>query len=422
MEYETSSTAGHRDGSREILAKAGIVVIGAGPVGAMVARTAAQTGAQVCLLEEDAQPGRPVQCTGLVSPRTLKEASVDRDVVVREVTGVSISAPNGRTVVIDGQGLRALVIDREAFDLALVRQAVAAGAVLKTGLQAKGFQRDVKGHVGGVLVCDRASGTPLGAIEARVVVGADGPDSKVRKWAGLPAPTKTLYGIQVVAHFVPENDRFVGVFLGRGIAPGFFAWMVPSRPGLARIGLATDQQAFLQRGLKRLLDLLELHGGIVEKQGGAIPIGPSSSTVKNNVLIVGDAAGQAKPTSGGGLYTGLVCAKIAGEIAAQACREDDATVLREYDALWRERLGTELQVGMMAHRMLAHMPDRTVDRLLAALDRPELLREVAAHGDMDYPSQLLRHVLRQPRLWARFGKFLATRPIVGAAAEVTSDE
>ena len=163
-----------------------------------------------------------------------------------------------------------------------------------------------------------------------------------------------------------------------------------------------------------MLDLLELHDGIVKSQGGSIPIGASSSTVKDNILIVGDAAGQAKPTSGGGLYTGLVCAKIAGEIAARACREDDASVLRKYDVLWRERLGTELRVGMMAHRMLAHMPDRTMNQLLAALDRPELVREVAAHGDIDYPSQLLRHVLLQPRLWARFGKFLATSPIVGA--------
>lgn len=366
----------------------------------MAAKTAAAAGVEVLLVEEDFQVGRPVKCTGLISIRALEEAGAGPEVVLRKIRGAFIYGPDGREIALDGRKTRAYVIDRAEFDRELVREAEAAGVRVRTGVRAVALEGD------GLKIRHNPEG-PEQKVKAKVIIGADGPYSRVRAWAGLPPPQKMLYGLQVIAPCSPRREDFVEVFLGRDVAPDFFAWAVPASAGVARIGLATDDG---QRARSSLARLLQRKGvkeeTILEFQGGAIPIGPAPRTVRSNVLVVGDAAGQAKPTSGGGIYTGIICAKLAGEAAVKAVKRGDISLLGEYEVRWRKELEAELRLGMLAHRILSELADADLDRILAALDDPGILGMIAEYGDIDYPSRLARHLLGEPHLWRRFAPLL----------------
>ena len=130
---------------------------------------------------------------------------------------------------------------------------------------------------------------------------------------------------------------------------------------------------------------------------GGLPLGSPAATAVKGLLAVGDAAGQVKPTSGGGIYPGLVAAKIAGGVAAAAALENDGSAerLQEYDRLWRDRLGRELEIGMRVNRMLNKMSNAELDRVVGYLaGKPRLIRAIEEHGDIDRPSRLMARMLR----------------------------
>lgn len=382
-----------------------IVVIGGGPAGAVAAATAAEHGAKVLLVEKADPAVKPVQCTGLVSLRTLEEAAIDpAEVAIRAISGVSVYAPSGNRVHISAGEARAVVIDRRRFDLLLLERAAAAGAEVRTGTVAVGLEDDL---------VQLRTGRRAWSVQARLVIGADGPNSRVARWKGLPGPERLIFAVQVLAPYRPERADSVEVFLGRHIAPGFFAWAVPAEEGRARVGLGLEGHGHGEMNartyLVRLLERLGLADAgertmAMTVTAGLIPIGPPARTVADGVLLVGDAAGQAKPTSGGGLYTGIVCAKLAGEVAAKCVERGDASAaaLAEYERRWRRALGSELAFGMLAHRLLTRLSDPALDKIIASLDDPQARALIAEHGDIDYPSRLARAFLRSPGLWPKF--------------------
>ena len=124
---------------------------------------------------------------------------------------------------------------------------------------------------------------------------------------------------------------------------------------------------------------------------GCIPLGPQSSTATDGIIITGDTAGQVKPTSGGGVYMGAICAKIAGEVAGNAALEGDSSASRltEYDRSWREIVGRELGIGMRIHKVLGRLDDEDFNELMNFFGEPEVLELINTYGDIDHPSILL---------------------------------
>ena len=163
------------------------------------------------------------------------------------------------------------------------------------------------------------------------------------------------------------------------------------------MGLSCRKNAcpYLKRLLKSPLIRSRIRGGPLHLVVGGLPLGPPASTAADGIIAVGDAAGQVKPTSGGGVYPGLVSAKIAGEVAAAAACEGNSSVARlsEYDRKWRSALGGELRLGMVVHRMRAEMADSELDDLFRLLaDREDLIRIIEKEGDIDRPSRAIRKV------------------------------
>lgn len=388
---------------RKTLGNYDCIIVGAGPVGAVAARYAAHRGARVLLVEKGETPTYPDRCTGIVSPRCLKEAEVDDSVVLREIRGGIIHAPNGRPLHIEAQDTRALVIDRHLFNGKLLTM------VQETGIDLITRSRVVSLNNRRVMI--QKDGLIYEA-KTKVIIGADGPKSHVADWAKLPPPGQILLGLQATAHYEPERPDFVEIFFDQDLAPGFFAWVVPAEEGIARVGLATYQMKGASSFLKRFLSKLKLKP--LKINAGLIPIGPRQRSIAEGVLVVGDAAAQAKPTSGGGLYTGIVAAKIAGEVAAHyALDHQDSNGLMIYEKSWREKLGHELSLGMTMRRLFGHLHNPELNFIFDVLDNKALLDIVKTYGDIDYPSLIIKALLQQPKEWWRLlrglnAKFIPT--------------
>ncbi|MGQ9616059.1 MAG: geranylgeranyl reductase family protein [Spirochaetota bacterium] len=386
-----------------------VIVIGGGPSGSTAARVAADKGARVLLVEEGGFEKKGVQCSGLISLRTFNESGAGEGCILREIRGAFMHTPDGRWISIDGGGVKAVVIDRVRFDEELLKKAQASGVEVKFGWKAVGID--------GNRIRLRKNGEERDE-EAKVFIGADGPQSRVAKWVGLPGPRKILSTLQAILPYRPRREDFVEVYLGRDVAPNFFAWAVPASSGFARVGLASDVGEALRSLLGRLIEKRFSSGGeqkvseIVEIGGGMLPIGLPERTVSDHVLLVGDAAGQVKPTSGGGIYTGMVCARIAGEVAAQCAMGGDtsAKALREYERRWRSLLEKELFFGFQVHNLLCQLRDEHINRIFRLFDSPAVMELFTRYGDIDYPSVLAKQLLKNPGLW---GKLLRAIPAKG---------
>jgi flavin-dependent dehydrogenase len=243
-------------------------------------------------------------------------------------------------------------------------------------------------------------------VHADIVIGADGPRSRVARVAGLPQLPAAYFGIQAIVDAPAEEADRVDVVFGRETAPGFFAWAVPAEPGLLRVGLAappgTDAASLLTRHLEHRFPGRR----VIARSGGWIPTAPVGQTVEGRVLLVGDAAGQVKPLSGGGLYTGAVCARLAGRIAAAASLAGDPSELLTYDSTWRRAIGRMLWFGRMLRRVLESASDGTIDRVRASMDDPSLLTLFAQYGDIDRLHGLIGELAARPSLWAKLLKLL----------------
>jgi digeranylgeranylglycerophospholipid reductase len=253
-----------------------------------------------------------------------------------------------------------------------------------------------------VIIAALSHGEPI-EIRTRVVIGADGLQSAVGRLAGLGRVQTVFTCAQAEVYTDVVHADFVDLYLGRDVAPGFFAWAIPTRLGTVRIGLCSTE-----RSLDRLGPLLERLSPrsaptLLHFCAGGIPLGPPPCTVANGALIVGDAAGQVKPTSGGGIYPGTLCAKIAGTVAAEAAAQANASkdALMAYDTQWRSEIGRELETGLRIRDGLNKLSDDDLNYIARTLDDEQMLEIVSNYGDMDRPSIVLRKLLlstKAPRL------------------------
>jgi digeranylgeranylglycerophospholipid reductase len=386
-----------------------VLVVGAGPAGSTVARGLAARGHDVLVAEEHARVGHPVQCAGLVSQRVLDLAG-SKSMVVAAVAGASVFGPSLGSVSFAADGPRAFVIDRAALDVHLADRAAKAGARFVTGLR---FDR-AEASAEGAIACElTGAGGVRRTISAKLVVGADGVASAVARAFRLRRPVEVLPAFEAEIPNSPGDPGQVEVYLGNSLSPGLFGWWIPDGVGGARIGVAATAGAVTAREYyDRLVRQVERRfsttlGAPTALLVSGIPIGTLPKTSAARVLLVGDAAAQVKPLSGGGIFTGMRCAEIAAEVADRALRSGDlsAAALSEYDRAWRAELGDEFQKALYLRRLFVRLSDRDLDHLIEALQGAELKASIVAFGDIDFPSHVARQLLRQsPSLLRLFPK------------------
>lgn len=366
-----------------------VVIVGGGPIGAVTAARAADLGSRVLLAEQRPAIAGPAPCTGLISPRTLTALGASTDTVLREIRGVRVTAPGGQALCLRADQAKAVVVDRTRLEQELLDRARAAGASVRMGTQ-------VSAIADRVVTLRTPDATTQ--VSAEVIVGADGPGSRVAAWAGLSSTTTRILGIQAVVAAEPRKADEVDVHVGRSVAPEFFAWSVPAEPGQVRVGLGVPAGMQPAAYLKQWLGIHCPGASEITRVSGVIPVCPVPRSQAGRVLLVGDAAGQVKPWSGGGLYTGAICARIAARVAARV-RSDGLASLAGYEASWRRAIGPELRFGEIVRRALGSIGDADIDALFAAADRPDTLRDLAVRADIDHPSRLIPHLLTNRRVW-----------------------
>jgi digeranylgeranylglycerophospholipid reductase len=367
-----------------------ITVIGAGPSGSIAAKHAAKSGLRVALIEEHKSVGWPLECAGLLGMKAIEQSEINLSKVkVREFRGATIFTPQS-CASFKACNSKAWAIDRKLFDRALALEAVKHGAELRLGTSVRGLSRE--GQLSTLALSDSEE------ISSRIVISAEGVRSRIARQAGIDPPRVMLSGAQVEVPIQIEDPEKVELHLSQKIAPGLFAWVIPVRSGFARIGLCARDNALmrLESFLRSEAISKRLEGSPLDLVVGGLPLSVPKRTIAEGFMAVGDAAGQVKPTSGGGIYPGLVSAKIAGRVAAQAVQEGDCSMrrLEEYESSWRAAVGRELEIGMKLNELLSGMSDDELDEVIGYLGRkPSLLRVVEEHGDIDRPSVLLAKIL-----------------------------
>jgi len=374
------------------MSKADVIVVGAGPSGLRTAARLARAGLDVRVHEKKPRVGAGIVCTGIVGREVFDDFGLDRGAVVAEMGTVRLVSPSGTELVYTHPRPFACVVDREKFDTGLAAAAEAAGATVACG----GAVDDISVGPDGVEIAVRNAEGGVRRESAAVAVLATGVDFGLQKRLGLSAPREFLKGAQVECSFPGAGTTTI--FFGRDVAPGAFAWSVPSGPGRARIGVLTHRDA---RACLR--GLIERHlGGPGLREEGPVRSRPVAQglldrTFGDRVLAVGEAAGQTKTTTGGGISYGLACADLAAE-AILECFDRSSfgpASLSGYERRWKGLLRKEILIGQTTRRMCARLSDGRMESLFQLARTDGIVPIIRATADFDRHSGLIFALLER---------------------------
>jgi digeranylgeranylglycerophospholipid reductase len=357
-----------------------VIIVGGGPAGSRVAYGLAAKGHKVLVLEKQGRPGKKSACTGIISQECAGAFDIEDSVVLRKVNSATLFSPSGKQLRLQREGNQACILDRAAFDTIMAERARQAGA-------AYSFNRRVtdiivaKNQV--AIAIDRRG--KVETIAGRVAVIASGFSPGLPGRLGLGGFKDFAIGAQaeVEALNLDEVEAYFG-----DMAPGFFAWLVPITPPLAKAGLLSrgNPGAYLKEWLSELAIKGKIASADVRINYGGIPLRPPSRTYGERLIAVGDAAGQVKPTTGGGIYYGLISADIAAAVLYQALEDDDLSAKRlaRYEQAWRKRLGRELRTGYWFRKLFERLSDRQIDRLFEIVKRAGIDKALLKAEDLSF--------------------------------------
>ena len=392
-----------------------VVVVGAGPAGSMTARYAAQGGCRTLLIEKRQEIGSPVRCGEGLARHFVEDTNLpfDRKWVAREVKGAKIFSPNGTELTIEEEHAGnevGIVLERDAFDKAVAKEAARAGADIWIKTMATAVIKD-DGGVRGVRVKRLEDEF---TVRAKCVVAADGYESQVGRWAGFRTLLKagdvtgTLqYRLTNIGpgHDFPDYCEF---WLGT-CAPAGYIWVFPKDEVTANVGIGVsldrlkarhDIRGFLDRWIEK--DPRMKHAQPLDMVTGGVSTSPPiPKTVGNGIALVGDAARMIDPITGGGIGNGILAGMILGRVLSKCNESGDfsAAALQEYEKGWRAKLENNLYRNWLAKNKLVTLSDQEFDDIV------EVLAEV---GVTKLSVRAILAVLKEqkPELVAKFSEFI----------------
>ena len=357
-----------------------VLVIGAGPAGSIAAKTAAEKGLTVLLIEKRQEIGDPVRCAEGVSKEYLKKhVEIDKKWICADLKGARIYAPDGTKIEMAEEiagGEVGYVLERKIFDRALAEKASKAGAEVRVKTRAIGLIIEEDFVKGARLM-------QLGKeydVHARIVIGADGIESKVGRWAGIDTSLKPIdieTCVQYLVAGVDINQEYCEFYIGNEIAPGGYIWIFPKGEGKANVGIGiigSKMGKFKPRPVDYLNSFLEKkfpHAKVVEMVFGGVPVsGSIEKTSTNGLILIGDAARQSDPITGGGILNAMDVGKIAGEAAFAAISGGDVSneKLEEvYEKRWRSTIGHAIDLSLIVKNCFINLNDVDLNSLAFSL-------------------------------------------------------
>lgn len=366
-----------------------VLVVGAGPTGSMAASHAAQAGASTLMIEKRQEIGTPVRCGEAVGRHWLSEAGVpeSRAFIAREVKLTRIHGPDGGSFLIDSMGIgkSGFIVERDLFDRYLAKAAAKAGADILIKTSAVGLLQE-DGRVVGAR-CQHMG--EIFDVRAKVVIGADGFESQVGRWAGLTTRLRArdvASCLQYTLADVRGEPDIIDLHLGAQ-APGGYLWVFWKGEDVANVGLGVnlarlhdraEVRGYLDAFVARHPDLAR--GEVIEEVAGGVSASlPVAKSVTAGLVLAGDAARLIDPLSGAGILNGLLSGAYAGDTAAKAVEAGDASeaFLMGYERRWRARMEEELARHYLIKEGLFRTDDANMNRIVRTLSEAHL-KDVSA--------------------------------------------
>ncbi len=380
-----------------------VVVVGAGPIGSYLSSRLAGLGYEVAVLERCADVGHGVCCTGIVGRECFDRFDLPRETAVFEGRTCKVHSPSGGMMSLARDDVQAYVVDRPALDRELASRAQRQGVVYHLSTKVSGLHANNTGVDIGVQRDGQEEW-----MGARLAVVSNGFGFALTRRSGLGQVGDYVLGAQ--AEVRGRGVHEVEVYLGKDVAPGFFAWLVPKADGAVLVGVLTRRTPGVY--MKKLLARLEDQGLVEADQPriayGGIPLKPLPRTYADRMVVVGDAAGHVKPTTGGGIYYGLLGADIALETIDGAMKDGDLSArrLKRYEKGWREALGRELETGYWVRRLYERVSDQRIDEVFEIVERNGVHKALLQADDFSFDwhgrsiAKALRHKELRSAVWS----------------------
>ncbi len=375
-----------------------LIVVGAGPAGSMCAWKAAEAGMSVLLLEKDREIGMPVRCGEGTSLKELTRfLPIDERWVSHRTKYLKMVAPDGTKVLVNTDDLGG-ILDRRLFDAELARRAGEAGAEIWTRAYVCGLEIS-NGTVTGVRMVRQ--GREL-SIASRIVVGADGVESRVGRMAGIKthvAPKDMDVCYQMTLANVDVDQESCEMYFGSKIAPGGYGWIFPKGNRTANVGMGISGDNGRNGSARKYFwQFIAKHFDqytVLNEVAGGVPCAPTLKQITApGLMLVGDAARQVNPLTGGGIISAMTAGQIAGEVAAEAIRAGDVSRegLKAYPARWDKAGGKEHRVLYRIKRAAFRLSDRSLNRTAYSLVK-------LPAADRDFVTLFKTAFIKTPSIW-----------------------
>ncbi|MBC7130794.1 NAD(P)/FAD-dependent oxidoreductase [Candidatus Bathyarchaeota archaeon] len=388
-----------------------VVVVGGGPCGSFSALQAAKKGVSVAVFEEHREVGIPVHCPGHISIKGLRQIGLyplPNKVIENVFYGARFYSPKGVEFSIRFHSPVTCTVNREFFDKYLKKLAENFGTQYYLKSRVKSVITAENSRVKGVKVQYNSKDAE---VYSKMVIDAEGISARLTREAGLKLPreTRLLKAVHAEIENVKDiEDDAVEVYLGNAYAPGFYCWIIPKKDGKAKVGLAVregDPRDFLKKlMLKHPEASLKLKKSkIVYKHFHSISLGgPIPKTFSNGFLVVGDAASQVKPTTGGGIIIGLNCAKIAAEVAVEALNKGDISenYLSQYQKRVSKLMGFDMKTMLIIRKIMDRMADKKIDSIAHFYEKMRMNEAVKNIKEIDFQGKAMINAIKDPRILA----------------------
>lgn len=358
-----------------------VIVIGAGPGGSATAKAAAEKGLDVLLVEKRNEIGAPKRCGEGLSASGMKRAGLKPDPAwaIQFIEGAYLFSPNEKRVEIH-YGNGGYTIERKIFDKYLAYEAADAGAKVMSGARCTGLL-DEGGRISGVTIKDSTSTKDF---KARVVVAADGVESKLARWAGIDSTLQLIDACKCtqfeMGNLNLEDPQMLELYMGEEVAPGGYVWVFPKGEKKANVGIGVraNRPGLVIDYLKRFVESHDhlSRGSIIEINGGNVPVSkPLKQLVLDNFMIVGDAAHQVNAIHGGGIIEAITSGRLAGTSAAEAINENDTSLLslKRYEKDWSSTEGKRLSKLVTLRQVIEKLTDAELNYLAGELSGDDII-------------------------------------------------
>lgn len=376
------------------------IVVGAGPIGGYLSKKLNDNGHSVLLLEEHDEIGRPFQCAGLVNPAAMETIGLESSILT-SIWGANIHSPNGKRVSIGDPNVpRTFSVCRKIFDEAVVMQSIATGTEIM--LSTKPVSASIENEYVEVNI-DGPNGSET--VRCKLLCGADGAHSWVRRKFRMGNPTETMIGFQIEVTGYSGDDGMLDMYTGASIAPGFFSWAIPTGE-TTRLGTwtkaslmgGTSSEEFMSRLMEdknlnsRFADCSE-----VARFCGPVPSGIVRRPMRERVALFGDAAGICKPTTGGGIGPGFKQVDMLVPLLSNAISENDLCEVRmkALSSKLKQMKRDQRKKRALRDAFLTEMNDSELEDIFSVWARPEVTDLINEFGDIENPIPLGVKMLRE---------------------------